>query len=119
MVFMRMIRSPIRISLRSKQDTNMTYYLIIPAILFFILSPGVLLTLPPCSKGIFMSGQTSILAAAVHAVVFVIVCQLIKSYMYSSRVISGFAEPDPAPCLIGQKKCKGQCVPLEHMCGMG
>ncbi len=41
------------------------------AILFFILSPGVLLTIPPVGKKIFMSGETSILAAFVHAIVFV------------------------------------------------
>jgi hypothetical protein len=57
---------------------------LICGILFFVLSPGVLLTLPPCSKGIFMSGQTSLMAAAVHAVVFVIVSHLIISYIYGS-----------------------------------
>ena len=46
---------------------------LLQAILFFVLSPGVLLTLPPGSKGVFMSCQTSVLAALVHAVVFVIV----------------------------------------------
>lgn len=40
------------------------------ALLFFVLSPGVLLTLPPGSRGIWMSRQTSVLAAAVHALVF-------------------------------------------------
>ncbi len=39
-------------------------------ILFVLLSPGVLLTLPPVGKKIFMSGQTSLIAVAVHAVVF-------------------------------------------------
>ena len=33
----------------------------------FILSPGIVLTLPPGSKGIFMSCQTSYAAAAFHA----------------------------------------------------
>jgi hypothetical protein len=42
-------------------------------LLFFLLSPGVLLTLPPVGGGVFMSGRTSILAAAVHAVVFALV----------------------------------------------
>lgn len=42
-------------------------------LLFFILSPGILLTLPPAGRGIFMSGQTSILAALVHAFVFALV----------------------------------------------
>ena len=41
------------------------------AILFFLLSPGVLLTLPPVGKKIFMSGETSIIASIVHAIVFV------------------------------------------------
>ena len=44
--------------------------IIIPTLLYVILSPGFLLTLPPMSKGIFMSGQTSAMAVAVHAAVF-------------------------------------------------
>jgi hypothetical protein len=39
-------------------------------VLFILLSPGVLLTLPPVGKKIFMSGQTSIQAVLVHALVF-------------------------------------------------
>jgi hypothetical protein len=39
-------------------------------ILFFALSPGVLLTLPAGSKGFWMSRQTSLVAALVHAIVF-------------------------------------------------
>jgi hypothetical protein len=42
-------------------------------LLFVLLSPGVLLTLPPGGKGVFMSGQTSLVAAAVHAFVFAFV----------------------------------------------
>jgi hypothetical protein len=42
------------------------------ALFFFLLSPGVLLTLPAGSKGVWMSGQTSVAAAAVHAIVFVL-----------------------------------------------
>jgi hypothetical protein len=53
--------------------------LLVAGLLFFILSPGVLLTIPPCSKGLFASGQTSIAAAAVHAVVFVAVSYLLMS----------------------------------------
>jgi len=39
-------------------------------LLFILLSPGFLLTLPPGSNGIFMSCQTSVFAVLVHAVVF-------------------------------------------------
>jgi len=53
------------------------------AALFFILSPGVLLTLPAGSKGIFMSGQTSIAAAIVHALVFVFIVHSVKRIFHS------------------------------------
>ncbi len=49
-------------------------------LLFFLLSPGVLLTIPPGSKGLFMSGQTSVVAALVHAVVFIVVGHMLRMY---------------------------------------
>lgn len=52
--------------------------------LFFVLSPGVLLTLPPGGRGLLMSGQTSLLAAAVHAVVFAL------AYQYLFGLYEGF-----------------------------
>jgi hypothetical protein len=39
-------------------------------VLFVLLSPGLLLTLPPVGKKIFMSNQTSVAAVFVHAIVF-------------------------------------------------
>jgi hypothetical protein len=48
------------------------------AVLFFVLSPGILLTLPPVGKKVFLSGKTSLLAAAVHAVVFWLVIRCLK-----------------------------------------
>ena len=53
---------------------------IVLAILFVLLSPGVLLTLPPVGKKIFMSGQTSVVSALVHAIVFVGILYLLESY---------------------------------------
>ncbi len=44
--------------------------LIVPALLFLILSPGILLTLPPSNGGIFMSRETSLVSIAAHTVVF-------------------------------------------------
>jgi hypothetical protein len=52
------------------------------AMFFFILSPGVLLTLPPGARGVLMSRQTSLLAAAVHAVVFVLILRFFYGYYY-------------------------------------
>jgi hypothetical protein len=53
--------------------------LLVAGLLFFVLSPGVLLTIPPGSRGLFFSGQTSVLAALVHAVVFVAVAYLLST----------------------------------------
>jgi hypothetical protein len=50
-------------------------------VLFILLSPGVLLTIPPGSRGIFMSGQTSLVAVVVHGVIFLVVCHFIWEYL--------------------------------------
>ena len=52
--------------------------LIVTTCLFLILSPGMLLTLPPGSKGVLMSGQTSISAAVTHAVVFAVIFSILR-----------------------------------------
>ena len=43
-----------------------------------VLSPGLLLTLPPGSGGVLRSGQTSLNAALVHSIVFAIVFALLR-----------------------------------------
>jgi Protein of unknown function (DUF3339) len=59
---------------------NLYMYALVAAILFFILTPGVLLTIPPASGcGLFVqltknkSCSTSYMAAGVHTLVFLIV----------------------------------------------
>ena len=52
--------------------------LIATTTLFIILSPGILLSIPPGSKGLFMSGQTSVQSAVVHAVVFALAFALLR-----------------------------------------
>lgn len=51
-------------------------------LLFLLLSPGILLTIPVGSRGLFMSGQTSFMAAAVHAIVFLIVAGLLRPILF-------------------------------------
>jgi hypothetical protein len=53
--------------------------IIVPGLLFVLLTPGVLLTLPPGSKGILTSGQTSGAATAVHTLVYAIVFAFLRS----------------------------------------
>ena len=47
--------------------------LIVPAILFILLTPGVILTLPPNGGSIFFSGKTGLVPIMVHTLVFSIV----------------------------------------------
>jgi hypothetical protein len=52
--------------------------LVVTTMLFIALSPGLLLTLPPGSGGVFQSGQTSIESAVTHTVVFAVVFALLR-----------------------------------------
>ena len=52
--------------------------ILVPLVLFIVLTPGVLLTLPPGSKGVFMSGQSSPAAVAVHTLVYAVVFALLR-----------------------------------------
>ena len=72
-------------------------------LLFFLLSPGVLLTIPPCSKGLFVSGQTSVLAAAVHAVVFVVVGHLVWHHILRPSLNNGVYVPKPPSVLVNRR----------------
>jgi|TARA_B110001452_G_scaffold267506_1_gene277734 hypothetical protein len=52
--------------------------LLVTTTLFILLSPGILLSIPPGSKGLFMSGQTSLTSAMVHTLVFALVFALLR-----------------------------------------
>jgi len=59
--------------------------------LFILLSPGLLLTLPPVGKKVLMSGQTSTMAVLVHAVVFAAALMAVNKYMPLKKNDEGFA----------------------------
>jgi hypothetical protein len=50
------------------------FYLLTTALLFFVLTPGILLSLPP--------GGSKMTVAAVHAIVFAVVHKMLHAYMY-------------------------------------
>ena len=52
--------------------------LVVTTVLFLALSPGLLLTLPPGSGGVFQSGQTSLEASLTHAIVFAVIFALLR-----------------------------------------
>lgn len=58
-------------------------------LLFIILSPGFLLTIPPVGKKFLMSGQTSIESVLVHAVIFTAILYGVQKY--KSTKMEGFA----------------------------
>ena len=52
--------------------------LIVPTILFILLNPGILITVPASSRGVWHSGQTSVVAILTQALMFEIVYAFIR-----------------------------------------
>lgn len=73
----------------------MCWALIGASVLFFALSPGVLLTIPAGSRGLLRSGQTSIAAAAVHTLVFVVAIYLLSLLIKKVDGFSGCQKGSP------------------------
>ena len=82
-------------------------------ILFIVLSPGILLTLPPVGKKIFMSGKTSLVAVLVHAIVFYVLLRCFQA----SR-IEGFTNP-PQGTEGGTCFTKNVNGRIERSCNVG
>lgn len=66
--------------------------LLVATLLFVLLSPGVLLTLPPIGGKIFMSGKTSLIAVLVHAVVFYVLLSMRRQIPVVNMIFEGFEE---------------------------
>uniref|UniRef100_A0A6C0BBB3 Uncharacterized protein n=1 Tax=viral metagenome TaxID=1070528 RepID=A0A6C0BBB3_9ZZZZ len=93
--------------------------LYLAALLFIVLSPGVLLTLPAGSKGVFMSGQTSLLAVLVHAVVFYFALPVVHRLVAGYEGFNGSA----TVCGSGTMMCSkpgsannGKCIAPPATC---
>ena len=69
-------------------------------ILFILLSPGFLLSIPPVAGRYFRTGKTSTTAVLVHAVVFGVVLYLLRNY-YPQVLAEGFASSTSAQPLAG------------------
>jgi hypothetical protein len=52
--------------------------LLVPAALFVLLTPGLLLTIPPKNGGLFQSGQTSATAVGAHTLVFALLFAFLR-----------------------------------------
>ena len=84
--------------------------------LFFLLSPGVLLTIPAGSRGLLFSGQTSMLAAAVHAVVFIAVTYLLTSAVEGFRGDPCNKQRDGSGCGTDRICKMGVCIQSKNQC---
>jgi hypothetical protein len=64
--------------------------LFVATLLFVLLSPGVLLTIPPIGGKLFMSGKTSLIAVLVHAVVFYVLLSMRRQIPVVNMIFEGF-----------------------------
>jgi len=86
-------------------------------LLFVLLSPGVILTLPPVGSNVFFSGKTSVTAVLVHAVVFAVVYQCavkaIKDYKldgFQGCISKGMRATNAAECCTGLIDSDNKCT---------
>ena len=82
--------------------------MLVPVLLFVLLSPGMLLTLPPVGRNIFMSQKTSLLAVLVHAVIFALVYMNIGNIPILNQM-DGFVRCQTKDCRNSQNSA---CFPL-------
>ena len=88
--------------------------MVLATLLFILLSPGILLTLPAGSKGIVMSGQTSLMAVLVHAVLFYFLVPLLAPI--ARRLgLEGFQDK-PAPSGETVKCTEAACAAVNLKC---
>jgi len=73
-----------------------TKRMIAEVILFILLSPGLLLTIPPVGGKIFMSCKTSYMAILVHAVIFAILLNYLD-YIPILNNVDGFQGTETVP----------------------
>jgi len=84
-------------------------------LLFILLSPGMLLTLPPVGRSVWMSGKTSLVAVLVHAFVFYLLLSYHRQIPVVNMIFEGFANPGDACtedsfCGEGMKCENKKCV---------
>lgn len=93
--------------------------LLLATLLFVVLSPGVLLTIPPVGSKILMSGKTSLIAVLVHAVIFyLILCY--RDRLPIVNMVEGFSSPSGASNGVqctSNSECKSNfCNPDKNTC---
>jgi hypothetical protein len=98
--------------------------MIFEVILFILLSPGLLLTLPPIGKSYWMTMKTSVAAIFVHAFIFAVLLYL-KQYLPIVGSYEGFADasgaivpqpqPQPGPQQLALPKKRDEIIIVAHV----
>lgn len=84
--------------------------MLVLVLLFVLLSPGMLLTLPPVGGNMFMSHKTSVIAVLVHAVIFALVYMNIGNIPILNQ-IEGLGRGGCNTC-----ECNGTCWMYQKQC---
>jgi len=58
---------------------------VVAIMLFILLTPGLLLTIPPEAGGLLFSRETSVLAVFLHAILFIILFVVVSRYINKNR----------------------------------
>ena len=58
---------------------------VVAIMLFIVLTPGLLLTIPPESGGLLFSKQTSVVAVFIHTILFIILFVVVSRYVNKNR----------------------------------
>jgi hypothetical protein len=81
--------------------------LLLATLLFVLLSPGVLLTIPAVGGKMWMSGKTSLVAVLVHAVIFYILLSMRRQIPVINVIFEGFeAEGEMGDPMSAKKEGK-------------
>jgi hypothetical protein len=89
---------------------------LLATVLFIILSPGLLLTIPPVGKKFFRSGETSLQSILVHAVIFFGLLMLLdrtsEGFQNETQPKCDGATNKPAgcSCLIPKECASAKCT---------
>ena len=78
--------------------------LLAATLLFVLLSPGVLLTLPPIGGKFWMTGKTSLVAVLVHAIVFYVLLSMRRQIPVINMIFEGFEAQGEMGQGMGVKK---------------
>ncbi len=98
--------------------------ILLATLLFILLSPGILLTIPPVGSKIFRSGKTSFIAVLVHAVLFALILYC-RNKLPILNQIEGFNtcknhwDCNSSNCVNGQCKAAIGCRDNRDCSAMG